>query len=86
MRDRQHQESFAASPSNNDPSVRPLTGPFDGELERDKPGREREEEWQQRLCSLQEWICHLLIRNQQLRMALDSEIGRRSRETNQEES
>ena len=86
MRDRQPQESFAALPSGNDHSVRPLTGPFDGELERYKPGQEREEEWQQRLRSMQEWICHLLIRNQQLRMALDSEVSRRSRETNQEGS
>jgi hypothetical protein len=28
------------------------------------------EEWQCRLRSLQEWICQLLIKNQQLRMAL----------------
>ena len=29
-----------------------------------------QEEWQMRLRSLQEWICQLLIKNQQLRMAL----------------
>ena len=79
MRDRQPQKSFAASPSGNDPSGRPLTGPFDGELERDKPGQEREEELQQRLSSLQEWICHLLMKNQQLRMSLDSAVSRQSR-------
>jgi len=28
------------------------------------------EEWQSRLRSLQDWICQLLIKNQQLRMAL----------------
>lgn len=28
------------------------------------------EEWQLQLRNLQEWICELLIRNQQLRMAL----------------
>jgi hypothetical protein len=26
--------------------------------------------WQIRLCSLQQWVCELLIKNQQLRMAL----------------
>ncbi len=29
-----------------------------------------QEEWQSRLQGLQEWICELLIKNQQLRMAL----------------
>jgi len=29
-----------------------------------------QEEWQARLQGLQEWICELLIKNQQLRMAL----------------
>jgi hypothetical protein len=29
-----------------------------------------EEEWQVRFQSLQKWICELLIKNQQLRMAL----------------
>ncbi len=29
-----------------------------------------QEEWQVRLRSLQEWICELLIKNQQLRIAL----------------
>ena len=32
--------------------------------------QEREEEWQQRLLSLQEWIAELLLKNQQLRIAL----------------
>lgn len=35
----------------------------------DEPGDERED-WHQRLRSLQECICELLIRNQELRMAL----------------
>jgi hypothetical protein len=50
--------------------VQPLTDPFDAELQHDTPGQEQEEEWQQRLCNLHEWICHLLIKNQQLRMSL----------------
>jgi hypothetical protein len=81
MRDSQPQESFAAPPSGNDPSVQPLTDRFDAELQHDTPGQEQEEEWQQRLCNLHEWICHLLIKNQQLRMSLDLVASHRSRET-----
>jgi hypothetical protein len=33
--------------------------------------RELEEEGQERLRSLQQWICELLIKNQQLRMSLE---------------
>lgn len=33
-------------------------------------GEEREEEWRRSLLSLQEWICELLIENQELRMLL----------------
>jgi hypothetical protein len=31
-----------------------------------------QEEWRDRLRSLEQWICELLIKNQQLRMALES--------------
>ena len=34
------------------------------------------EEWQRRFRSLREWICQLLIKNQQLRMALMEMKGR----------
>ncbi len=34
------------------------------------------EEWQVRFRSLREWICQLLIKNQQLRMALMEMKGR----------
>jgi hypothetical protein len=30
------------------------------------------EEWQDKLRSLQQWVCELLIKNQELRMALES--------------
>ena len=86
MDDRQSQEFFATPPSSNDPPVYSLTDGFGAEMQRDLPGQEQEEEWKQRLCTLQEWICHLLIKNQQLRMSLDSAVSGRSRETNQEGS
>jgi hypothetical protein len=45
-------------------------------------GQEREEDWPRNLHSLQEWICELLIRNQELRMSLlDSAHNRKSAET-----
>jgi hypothetical protein len=31
-----------------------------------------EQEWHQRLCSLEQWICELLIKNERLRMSLAS--------------
>lgn len=34
------------------------------------PSYDSPEEWQSRLRSLQQWICELLIKNQQLRLAL----------------
>jgi hypothetical protein len=85
MSDSQREESFA-TPLSGNASVQPLTDPFDAELQHDRPGQEREEEWQQRLWNLQEWICHLLIKNQQLRMLLDLAVSHQSRETNQEGS
>jgi hypothetical protein len=36
-----------------------------------QPNWDPEEEWQNRLRSLQHWICELLINNQQLRMSLE---------------
>jgi hypothetical protein len=45
-------------------------------------GQEREEDWRRNLHSLQEWICELLIRNQELRMSLlESAHNRKSAET-----
>jgi len=40
------------------------------------PDRVREEEWQERLRCAQQWICDLLIKNQQLRMSLESARAR----------
>lgn len=38
------------------------------------------EEWQDQLKSLQQWVCELLITNQQLRMALESTMAQEKRE------
>jgi hypothetical protein len=53
-------------------------------MQYEEPGREREEDWRRSLHSLQECICELLIRNQELRMSLlDSSTNRKSAETDQ---
>jgi hypothetical protein len=58
-----------------------LTVPSKAGLQNDERDHEREEDWQQRLRSLQECICELLIQNQQLRMSLlDSATNHQSRE------
>ena len=76
MGNSQRQEPFAALPPVANSLVQPLTGAVDAGALNDLLNQEREEEWQRRLRSLQEWIAELLIRNQQLRMALrDSEIN-----------
>jgi hypothetical protein len=40
------------------------------------PDQVREEEWQERLRCAQQWVCELLIKNQQLRMSLESAKAR----------
>ena len=40
------------------------------------PDQVREEEWRERLRCAQQWICELLIKNQQLRMSLESATAR----------
>ena len=53
-------------------------------MQYEEPGQEREEDWRRSLHSLQECICELLIRNQELRMLLlDSANNRKSGETDQ---
>jgi hypothetical protein len=50
----------------------------------EEPCEEREEDWRRSLHSLQECICDLLIRNQELRMSLlDLVNNRKSAETDQ---
>jgi hypothetical protein len=36
--------------------------------------RGSEAEWQEKLRSLEQWICELLIKNQRLRMSLESTV------------
>lgn len=40
----------------------------------EQPESAQEEFWQDRMRSLQQWICELLIENQQLRMSISKDI------------
>lgn len=55
------------------PASRVIAGPH-----YEEPAREPAE-WQDHLRSLQQWVCELLIKNQKLRLALESAMGRRRR-------
>jgi hypothetical protein len=48
-------------------AIRAVAGP-----QREEPER-GQEEWQDHLRNLQEWVCELLVKNQELRMALEKE-------------
>jgi hypothetical protein len=71
MAAQQRQEPFTQAPAGPIAPVQRLTGaPVEG-LRHEQPGQGLEEEWQDRLRSLQQLICELLIKNQQLRMSLE---------------
>ena len=58
-------------------SIAPLQRPASRVIEGpqyEEPTREPEE-WQKLQNSLQQWVCELLIKNQELRMALKSAAG-----------
>jgi hypothetical protein len=83
MCDCQHRESHA-QPSACIDSAKRHAGGFKAELQYEQPGEEQEELAALCVRNLQEWICELLIRNQELRMSLlDLTTNRQSRETDQ---
>jgi hypothetical protein len=65
---RQNPRIDLTSTGPNNPSI--LASPSDAKRQNDEPVEGPEKEWRQRLRSLEEWICELLIQNQQLRMSL----------------
>jgi hypothetical protein len=72
MCDRQHRESHAPLPDCT-ASAQSQTDAVEPRVQFEGPGQEREEDWRRSLLSLQECICELLIRNQELRtLLLDS--------------
>jgi hypothetical protein len=69
MCDSQHRESHGALPGCT-ASARSQIDAVTPRMQYEEPGQEREEDWRRSLRSLQECVCELLIRNQELRMSL----------------
>jgi hypothetical protein len=80
MRDSQHRKSHGPLPGCT-ASAQHQTDGVETRTQYEEPGHEREEDWRRSLHGLQECICELLIRNQELRMLLlDSATNYQSRE------
>ena len=72
MTTQQRQEPFGQAPTDTIASLqRLISAPVFGQ--RPDPGLE--EQWQDRLRILQQWICELLFKNQQLRMSLEAALA-----------
>jgi hypothetical protein len=69
MCDRQHRESRAPLPGCT-ASTQNQTDAVEAKMQYEEPGQEREEDLRRSLHCLQEWVCELLTRNQELRMSL----------------
>ena len=83
MRDHRQRQSLAP-PQACAISTQRQTDAGESRIRCEEPGQEREEDWRRSLHSLQECICELLIRNQELRMSLlDSATNRKSAKTDQ---
>ena len=73
----QRHEPFAQPRAGTSLTERRLTDELSAGLrhaQRDKAQKEErglEAEWQEKLRSLEQWICELLIKNQRLRMSLE---------------
>jgi 23S rRNA G2069 N7-methylase RlmK/C1962 C5-methylase RlmI len=60
--------------------------PFKAEQQEEEQGEKREATWNRRLRSLEEWVCELLIKNQELRMSLRKDTANNNlRRRNSEE-
>ena len=83
MYDRQHHESHAPLSGCTAPAQRQTDG-VEPRMQYEGPGQEQEEDLRRSVHSLQECICELLIRNQQLRISLlDSATNHKSAEPDQ---
>ena len=69
MCDRQHRESHAPLPGCT-ASAQPQSDAVETRMQYEEPGQEREKDLRRSLHSLQEFVCELLIQNQELRMSL----------------
>jgi hypothetical protein len=78
MTTQQRQEPFGQAPTDTIASLQrlmsaPVSGLRHQQLDRGPGGPE--EQWQDHLRILQQWICELLFKNQQLRMSLEAALA-----------
>jgi hypothetical protein len=83
MATQQHQELFVQTHADTIEPVQRLRSASAAGMRHEEPDRGLEEEWPECLRSLQRCICELLIKNQQLRMALESTTNRQAKEAYQ---
>jgi hypothetical protein len=75
MTTQQRQEPFGQAPADTIASLqRLMIAPVSG-LWHEQSDPRLEEQWQDRLRTLQQWICELLFKNQQLRMSLAAALA-----------
>jgi hypothetical protein len=75
-----YQEPFAQAHAGTLEPVQRLRSASVAGRRHEQPDQRVEEQWHERLRSLQRCICELLIKNQQLRMALESTTNHQARE------
>ena len=83
MSDQQRQELFVRLSTGLTSPAQRLTSASISELRYQHQDQGREDEWLERLRSLQDWICELLIKNEQLRTALAVATAHQAKETDQ---
>ena len=83
MCDRPHRESDAPLSGCTAPAKRQADA-LEPRMQYEEPGQEQEKDLRRSLHSLQEFVCELLIQNQELRMSLlDSATNNKSAEAGQ---
>jgi hypothetical protein len=83
MATQQYQEPFVHAHAETIEPVQDLRNASVAGLRHEEPDHGLEAEWPERLRSLQRCICELLIKNQELRMALASTTNYQAREAYQ---
>jgi hypothetical protein len=78
MAAQQRQERFAQAHAGANTGEQGLTNSLAAGPQRAPPSKRPEEDLQEQLRILQEWICELLIKNQQLRESLASATNQRN--------
>jgi len=83
MADRQRHDVPVTSSPHSIPTAQHLIRSSGMEVKREQASGKGEEEWQERLRALQDCICELLVKNQQLRTELESVTANLSTEKGQ---